>query len=642
MTPPPPPAYSLDADMLVGHGDFLRRMAHGLLGDEHLAEDLVQEVWVRALESPPGELRSPRGWLSTVLRNLSLSARRQRGNASERERRSARAEALPSVVDELEQSEVLRNVVDAVTGLEDPLRATLMKRYFQGLAPREIAAEEGVPLATVRSRIQRGQQKMRERLDRSYDGDRRVWARGLIVATGYGRVPIAATSSATATTATTTATGGAGPSVAIPWIAGAGLVAAGVLTVLAWPDEPQPESPHQQLTRSTHEASAELDAATAEAPVSPTAARAPAATTNSEWVVLAGRVMDQSYAPLELTGGPASAVELTLSGPGSPFEFDSSLRSDEQGNFEIRLRDPGERPLKLYLRAKEDQQYRNARLSLELAEGSSRLDDLVLERYARGLLTGIVVDELGAATANVEISYASALDRDQRVTTKSDDDGRFELQGAKASDAPRVTHEHYALLDWTRPESLEEGGLTPVRLTLARTGELDVRVLDVAGEPVPEVEVRLSLDLSEHGLLEADGKGLRRTLQTDQDGRARLTSVWCRKKLKLSFAAGPGGAKFHLQRDGLLTSDITAPGVRALVVPENGRLSLELRGLARRDLEWRGRASGWNACGGGRSQSVRAPAGAGRRARMAVARTSEERCSRTVRAAPIRRVLVRV
>src|SRR5688572_12336109 len=62
--------------LLREHGPFLRRLARGLVRDEHTAEDLVHDTWLAALRRPEGPLRDPRGWLNAVLRRRVASHRR--------------------------------------------------------------------------------------------------------------------------------------------------------------------------------------------------------------------------------------------------------------------------------------------------------------------------------------------------------------------------------------------------------------------------------------------------------------------------------------------------------------------------------------------------------------------------------------
>ena len=59
-----------DATVLLEHAAFLRGLARSLVFDVDAADDVEQETWRAALEHPPRDLRSPRGWLATIARNV--------------------------------------------------------------------------------------------------------------------------------------------------------------------------------------------------------------------------------------------------------------------------------------------------------------------------------------------------------------------------------------------------------------------------------------------------------------------------------------------------------------------------------------------------------------------------------------------
>jgi hypothetical protein len=70
-------------------------------------------------------------------------------------------------------------VVDAVAELEEPYRTTLILRFYDGLAPTEIARHLGVPASTVRVRLKRGLDRLRVRLEERTE--RRALAVGLLL-----------------------------------------------------------------------------------------------------------------------------------------------------------------------------------------------------------------------------------------------------------------------------------------------------------------------------------------------------------------------------------------------------------------------------------------------------------------------------
>ena len=148
-------------EQLLGHAPFLERLSRSLVADEHEARDLLQDTWLSALAHPPRHARNLRAWLGVVLR-------RAAGH-----RRAARELALgadPIDADPIDTSAERRAVhaavARAVDALEEPYREVVVLRVFDGLPPRDIAARQGVPVATVHSRLQRALQQLRGRLDR--------------------------------------------------------------------------------------------------------------------------------------------------------------------------------------------------------------------------------------------------------------------------------------------------------------------------------------------------------------------------------------------------------------------------------------------------------------------------------------------
>jgi protocatechuate 3,4-dioxygenase beta subunit len=70
-------------------------------------------------------------------------------------------------------------VVDAVLLLHEPYRTTVVLRFYEDLEPAEIARRLGINGATVRTRLKRGLDMLRARLDRDA-GDRRAWCLALL------------------------------------------------------------------------------------------------------------------------------------------------------------------------------------------------------------------------------------------------------------------------------------------------------------------------------------------------------------------------------------------------------------------------------------------------------------------------------
>jgi RNA polymerase sigma factor (sigma-70 family) len=158
---------------IVAQREFLRRLARALLRDEHAAEDVAQDALLHAFEAGPTALRSPRAWLARVVRRRSARWKRREAQRAEREARAAR----PESIEERSDRELLlqQDVLEAVRALEPIYRSAIFLRYFEERTPPEIASALALPLATVKTRLQRGLARLREALDRRHGGDRRAW-----------------------------------------------------------------------------------------------------------------------------------------------------------------------------------------------------------------------------------------------------------------------------------------------------------------------------------------------------------------------------------------------------------------------------------------------------------------------------------
>jgi RNA polymerase sigma-70 factor (ECF subfamily) len=164
-----------DASALLAHAQFLRGLARSLVFDPDAAGDLEQDTWRTALEHPPRDHASPRGWLATVARNLVRAKARADGRRERRELATARREAVPSTADIVAREAIRRDVVAAVLALDELYRDVLLLRFYEDLPPREIARILAIPVETVRTREKRGLAKLRGALDARYGGDRRSW-----------------------------------------------------------------------------------------------------------------------------------------------------------------------------------------------------------------------------------------------------------------------------------------------------------------------------------------------------------------------------------------------------------------------------------------------------------------------------------
>jgi len=178
-------ATRIDQAGLLDEGRALRALARSLLGVGGRlvvdADDVVQEGELAALRSGGAGVRSS-AWLRGTVRNLARMLQRGEARRIRREQLVARDHADgtwdPAAI--AVQTELTRDVVTAVQQLEEPFRTVVVLRFWNGLLPEAIAARLGVPRNTVRSRLQRGIERLRGRLDAKY-GTRERWSAPLLL-----------------------------------------------------------------------------------------------------------------------------------------------------------------------------------------------------------------------------------------------------------------------------------------------------------------------------------------------------------------------------------------------------------------------------------------------------------------------------
>lgn len=137
------------------------------------------------------------------------------------------------------------------------------------------------------------------------------------------------------------------------------------------------------------------------------------------------------------------------------------------------------------------------------------------------------------------------LDRDDaggalasRGSGLSDAEGRFRIEGVEEFAKIEAQKPGYALLH--APEPRRRGdGWEPCELVLASVGELRVLVSGPGGEPVPEIDVLVSVSAVErYGRRRALGGGsIARHARTDAAGQALFPDIWAEQRLQVVLVA---------------------------------------------------------------------------------------------------------
>jgi RNA polymerase sigma-70 factor (ECF subfamily) len=143
----------------------LRRYARYLRREPDHADDLVQECLARAIAKihtwQPGT--NLRAWLFVILRNCHINEIRREQRMDSIDDSPADEPALTTPGNQ-ETSVALSEVRRAYLGLSEEHREVLLLVAIEGLQYEEAAAILEVPLGTVRSRLSRARQALRQAL----------------------------------------------------------------------------------------------------------------------------------------------------------------------------------------------------------------------------------------------------------------------------------------------------------------------------------------------------------------------------------------------------------------------------------------------------------------------------------------------
>lgn len=149
------------------HGPELFRFARRSLGDAGLAEDAVQETFLRAWRASASydpARSSQRTWLFAILRNVVIDLARARRVRPPLASEGGDATG-PSVDDEIDRVVTTWQVEAALAELEPVHREVLLEVHWRGRPYAEVAESLGIPAGTVKSRVYYGLRALRGALE---------------------------------------------------------------------------------------------------------------------------------------------------------------------------------------------------------------------------------------------------------------------------------------------------------------------------------------------------------------------------------------------------------------------------------------------------------------------------------------------
>lgn len=152
------------AGLVVGFQDLAYGYAFALLGDPGLAEDVAQEAFLTAYQELD-QLRDPRafpGWLRRiVLTQCHRLIRQKRRSTTLLDTISGLPSATPDPLAIVEQRELRATVRAAILALPARDRAVIALFYLSCYSLQEIASFLGIPVTTVKKRLQYARERLK-------------------------------------------------------------------------------------------------------------------------------------------------------------------------------------------------------------------------------------------------------------------------------------------------------------------------------------------------------------------------------------------------------------------------------------------------------------------------------------------------
>ncbi len=452
MNEPIPPLASDES--LLAHWAWVRRLARELIADPEQRDDVVQQAWLVTLQKRPRGT-DLRRWFGHVLRTLSRHRHRSEARRAAHESQATLIDGVPTPAELVEQADQWHGLLAAVARLEEPYRSTILLRFYRELTPRDIAKQLGIPSATVRSRVKRGLQQLRENLDREHGGERRTWCALL--------APLTAVPPPTGAWIAT-ATGGLLLGTKIKLAATGVIVAATAFTWNTWQREPDTmpkvASKATKETPSVDSPSFPSDSASVQ--------RVPQSAARLE---VYGAVVTPDGQPI-----PKARFEVVKKGQGS--EDDQLLADgicDDGGQF--RLEVSAEEPSLLFVVARAEGYW------AELADVAPDSPTQLTLNW-KATVIGQVRDEVTqepVADAKVRVNNGSAV---------TDANGQFQIHEMIAGDTAWFAATKHGFLDRSGNLLIEAGPETRYDILLEPGRELFVQAVDrESQEPLPGISI---------------------------------------------------------------------------------------------------------------------------------------------------------
>lgn len=142
--------------------------ARRIAGDDDLAQDILQESWLRVLEHVSAYRGGPPAcaWVHSIVRNCALEFRRKQHRATAEPADPGVEDPAPDPEAQARKQEMIFLLHEMVDALPAVYREVCKMRYDRELSTAETARRLGISRSNVSTRLARAVRMLKRRLDR--------------------------------------------------------------------------------------------------------------------------------------------------------------------------------------------------------------------------------------------------------------------------------------------------------------------------------------------------------------------------------------------------------------------------------------------------------------------------------------------
>ncbi len=158
--------------------DKIFHLAYRMLGNKQEAEDVMQDTFLRVYKNLDKYDANQKfsTWIYRIATNLCIDRLRKRKWNFSLDAEISDAEGLdwysmlqseePGPEKQILLSETQRQIRSAIGALPEKYRSVVVLRYLQDLSLQEISEVLGMPVTTIKTRVHRGREFLRKRLEK--------------------------------------------------------------------------------------------------------------------------------------------------------------------------------------------------------------------------------------------------------------------------------------------------------------------------------------------------------------------------------------------------------------------------------------------------------------------------------------------